>query len=439
MSEHLTIQAFVEGRWHDALELTVENPAKVRNGSCSTAYAQGYILNFIERIESVFEPAVSVNLPVNWTGTRTTGYPAFIYDIIPAGAARRSLEKRFAGERPRGMDLDFFLLKRCTPAPVGHLRVKESFELIDRSRTVAFPRREVIERTSDFLEYAYELGAAIGGATGAQGEAPKLLMTEDQEGGLHADAVLPDPLVRRHWLVKFARNKVTERDKNILRAEYHYYRAIAELGLDTIPTEGLALEEAEKPSLWMPRFDRRVLPGGGVERIPVESIYSVCGNTEPGSRMRHEDVMQRLLALWLGNGQADDVEDLVFEYIRRDLLNRILGNSDNHGRNTSILRHEGRFTLAPIYDLAPMVLDPEGVTRVTKWENERLGAPNWSAVCAIFSEHIAPDHLFGRLKAAAQAFRALPGLLKDLPEEVRLAPSIPLNNLDARLREWGLL
>lgn len=149
--------------------------------------------------------------------------------------------------------------------------------------------------------------------------------------------------------------------------------------------------------------------------------------------------MQRLLGLWLGNGQADEVEDLVFEYVRRDLLNRILGNSDNHGRNTSILRHEGRFKLAPIYDLAPMVLDPEGVTRVTKWENERLGAPNWPAVCATFRGHIDPDHLFGRLKAAAQEFRALPGLLKDMPEEVRLAPSIPLNNLDARLKEWGLL
>ncbi len=40
MLEHLTIQTFVEGQWHDALELTVDNPAKVRNGSCSTAYAQ---------------------------------------------------------------------------------------------------------------------------------------------------------------------------------------------------------------------------------------------------------------------------------------------------------------------------------------------------------------------------------------------------------------
>lgn len=439
MPEQLTIQTFVNGLWHDALVITVDNPTKVRESACSTAYTPDYLIHFLDCIDSALDPAVSVNVPVNWTSTRTPGFPAFIYDIIPAGAARKSLEKRFAGEKPKGMDLDLFLLKRCTPAPIGHMRVKESFELIDTSRTFAFPRREIIDRTNDFLEYAYELGAAIGGATGAQGEAPKLLMTEDLDGGFHADAVLPDHQVRRHWLVKFARNKITERDKNILRAEYHYYRAISALGLDTIPTDGLALEEAEKPSLWMPRFDRRVLPNGCVERIPMESIYSICNNTEPGSKMRHEDVVHRLLELWLANDQADETADLLFEYIRRDLLNRILGNSDNHGRNTSIFRHEGRFKLAPIYDLAPMVLDPEGVTRVTKWENERLGAPDWPAVCALFGEYIDPGHLFARLRVAAKEFRALPGLLKDMPEEIRLAQSIPLNNLDARLKEWGLL
>ena len=438
MSERLTIQTYIDGQWHDALTLTIENPQKIASGACSAAYGQNYLLEFIDRIESVFEHAVSVNLPVSWTSVRDTGYPAFIYDIVPAGSARKSLEARFAHEKPEGMDMELFLLTRCTPSPIGHLRVKESYEHIDQGRAIAFSRKDVVDRTSDFLEYAYELGAAIGGATGAQGAAPKLLMAEDASGGLHADAVLPDDLVHRHWLVKFSRNKATERDKNILRTEYHYYRAISELGLNTVSTDGLALEEAEKPSLWMPRFDRRIVDGR-VERIPMESIYSVCGNTVPGSAMKHEAVLDRLIALWKANQQNDEIEDLVFEYLCRDLLNRILGNSDNHGRNTSIFRNEGRFQLAPIYDLAPMVLDPEGVTRVTKWKNERLGTPDWVAVCASYQAHLDPYHLMRRLKGAAQQFRALPELLTELPEEVLRAQSIPLNNLDTRLREWGLL
>jgi serine/threonine-protein kinase HipA len=37
----------------------------------------------------------------------------------------------------------------------------------------------VVSRDARFLEYAYEQGAAIGGAIGAGGEALKLLLTED--------------------------------------------------------------------------------------------------------------------------------------------------------------------------------------------------------------------------------------------------------------------
>lgn len=437
MSGHLTIQSYVDGQWRDAATLDVSNVQQLDESRCTVSYDPHYLVDFIHKLETLFEFAISVNLPLSWNPVDSKGYPPFVYDIIPAGAARKSLQRRFGGEKPDGMDMGFFLLSRCTPSPIGHLRVKESFEHIDQTRKEAFARKEVVDRTNDFLEYAYESGAALGGATGAQGEAPKLIMVEDEEGALYADAMLPDELAHRHWLVKFARNQATERDKNILRAEYHYYKAISQLGLNTISTDGLVLEEAAKPSLWMPRFDRRVA-NGVVERIPVESIYSVCGNTEPGSKMNHEDVLSRLILLWRTNGQEGELEDLVFEYLRRDLLNRILGNSDNHGRNTSIFRYRDKFELAPIYDLAPMVLDPEGVTRATKWKPERMGSPDWRTICGYFHDVMSPDVLFERLLGAAETFRALPDLLVDVPEEVKRAQSIPMNNLDKRLGEWGL-
>lgn len=438
MSGQLTIQTFVEGHWRDAMTLSTSNVQNVDESRCSASYDPHYLVDFIDKLETMFELAISVNLPLSWNPIDSKGYPPFVYDIIPAGAARKSLQKRFGGEKPDGMDMSFFLLSRCTPSPIGHLRVKESFEHIDQTRKEAFAREEVVDRTNDFLEYAYESGAALGGATGAQGEAPKLIMVEDGDGALYADAMLSDELAHRHWLVKFARNQATERDKNILRAEYHYYKAISQLGLNTVSTDELVLEEADKPSLWMPRFDRRVA-NGVMERIPMESIYSVCRNTEPGSKMNHEDVLSRLIHLWRTNGQEEELEELVFEYLRRDLLNRILGNSDNHGRNMAIFRYRGRFELAPIYDLAPMVLDPEGVTRVTKWKSEHMGGPDWRAICGYFQDDVvSPDVLFERLLRAAETFRALPDLLVDLPEEVRRAQSIPMNNLDKRLVEWGL-
>lgn len=82
----------------------------------------------------------------------------------------------------------------------------------------------------------------------------------------------------------------------------------------------------------------------------------------PGSYLLHTDALNHLVRLWQKTGQGAQIGDMIFEYLQRDLLNQILGNSDNHGRNTSILRNGTGLKLAPIYDLAPMVMDDEGVT-----------------------------------------------------------------------------
>jgi serine/threonine-protein kinase HipA len=67
-----------------------------------------------------------------------------------------------------------------------------------------------------------------------------------------------------------------------------------------------------------------------------------------------------------------------------------------------------------------------------------MGNPDWKAICGCFKDLIDPDVLFERLLGAAELFRALPDLLVNMPEEVRHAQSIPVNNLDRRLADWGL-
>ena len=442
----LKVQAFLDGRWQDALSLTFVRPERLAESLCTSGYEMSYLAAHYEQLDSPFAVSVSAAQRLSWTGQYATGLPAFVYDLLPAGAARRWLEQRFGHERPAGWDPELFLLARCTPAPIGHLRIA-SAEWIEPSASRAFSRDEVVSRAEEFLEYAYEQGAAMGGATGAGGEAPKLLLTEDAQGGLHADAALADAQAQRHWLVKFARGQATARDRDILRSEYHYYRAVNALGLNTIDPRGLALAEGDKPSLWLPRFDRKV-GANGVERIALESIYSLCGNTRPGSHLVHEEVVARLVELWDLAGQGSEVEELVFEYVRRDLLNRILGNSDNHGRNLSVLRYADRLELAPIYDLAPMVLDPEGISRSTKWREEQAGSPPWRSLCDDLERQLAkragyrplvPGWLFERVREQARAFLALPDLLTALPDDIRRQEQrLPVLLLEQRLQEWGL-
>lgn len=440
----LTIQIYEDGTWIDAMNLRFEDAAAGFAGACSFGYTQEYILKNYLNLDSMFAKSVSVGFPISWDSSRLKHAPAFLHDITPAGSARRSLMKRLGRERPEGMAEDLFLLWRCTPAPIGHMRIKESINFLNEGHAIGFSREDVVSRNTDFLEYAYEQGAAIGGATGAGGEAPKLLMTEGEGGQLFPDAVLSDSSAIRHWFVKFPRGRNTPRDQDILRSEYCYYMALNKLGIPTIEADGLSLEEAEKPSLWMPRFDRGVYPlsESPVSRHAVESIYSMTGVTEPGSYMDHFDVIRMLAKNWVKAGQAHQVEDMVSEYLRRDLLNKVLGNSDNHGRNISVIKGYGSIHLAPIYDLAPMVLDDEGITRTTKWANgfEVAGTVNWIEACKALSDIADPDALISRLMIDAEKIRALPDILNDLglPELTMKHPGVHLMNLEQRLKDWGL-
>ncbi|GAB6408633.1 type II toxin-antitoxin system HipA family toxin [Pseudomonas sp. MHK4] len=447
----LTLQIYTAGNWHDAMVLSFDSPEKGFESRCSFGYEQTYLFENYEQIGSPFAKAVSARFPLDWDGRRSNA-PAFVHDIAPAGAAKRFLLARLGQDKPAGVNADLYLLARSTPAPIGNMRVKESAEVVDQREPIGFERQDVINRNNRFLEYAYEQGAAIGGATGAGGEAPKLLLAENKAGLVYPDAVLDDADVARHWFVKFARNKGSATDQEILRSEYHYYKALQALGIETVAAEGLALEESTKPSLWMQRFDRQVTQQG-VERFAVESIYSLANVTAPGSALDHLEVIRLLAGLWRDVGQADQIPDLVADYLRRDLLNKILGNSDNHGRNTAIIRDSASFRLAPIYDLAPMVMDDEGVTRSTKWPRalERAGDVDWRGVCRALADIADPDDplaalsevqdSFERLRDDANQLMALPDILtaSGLPDVTMNHPQIALKNLQQRMKAWDLI
>ncbi|CAI3810959.1 hypothetical protein GLGCALEP_06481 [Pseudomonas sp. MM221] len=204
----------------------------------------------------------------------------------------------------------------------------------------------------------------------------------------------------------------------------------------------MALEEGTKPSLWMRRFDRETTPHG-VRRLAVESIYSLSGVTQPGSRMDHGEALRNLVSLWRLAGQEQQINDLVCDYLRRDLINKVLGNADNHGRNMAVIRGANSVRLAPIYDLAPMVLDAEGITRTTKWAPgiERAGDIDWWAACNSLTDLITPELAFDRLKQDAARLLALPDLLSaaGLPEAVMNHPAVHLRLLEQRMKEWKLL
>jgi serine/threonine-protein kinase HipA len=434
----ISIELHHSGRWHRAAELEVIEPAQGRKSPTRLGYADSYVETHIDAFGATDQRAFGENYAVGFDVWASPEWPAFLHDIVPSGAARRWWQGRLAPEFRTERELDWLLLANHTVAPIGHLRVATDGQ-VDHGETRGFAPHEVLDRDAGFLEYAAARGAAIGGATGAGGDAPKILLSEDEQGNVYPAGTLEDEQVCREWFVKWPRGRDSNADRVVLRTEYLYATVLSELGLHTC-TATFYPGEDRKPSLWLERFDR-VVTASGVQRIPVESLYSLAGVTTPGATMKHQEYLRALHRALTRRGQVADFVELAREYVKRELLDIVLGNSDNHGRNRALLRGEN-LSWAPIYDLAPMVLDPQGVTRSTTWANHEYGGRiDWPAVCAELDDWVPDLALREHLRDFAVSLLALPDLLNErgIDPEVWRSPRVYLSNLAETLHRWGIL
>lgn len=127
-------------------------------------------------------------------------------------------------------------------------------------------------------------------------------------------------------------------------------------------------------ALFIPRFDREVIDGR-VRRHGQESVASVCGLSQFGEVPSHNKFLSDFMFV------ASDIARETIEYVKRDIANVVLGNTDNHARNTAIQRRDdGHIGLTPLFDFAPMFMHPDGIARRMRWEFDDGGAPQWASV-----------------------------------------------------------
>jgi serine/threonine-protein kinase HipA len=413
-------------------------------------YLSDYAIEFLDRDDAF---AVSVNHPVSlfFDNDGNRGWLRFIDDIIPSGASRRYwINFLDIGDLPVGQQ-NFVLLKFGTISPVGNLRIKESVPEYDADAdTKTFTVADVVNRAADFLDYAQERGAAAGGATGAGGEAPKLLLRCRNDDAIWIDTWQNQPQNQdQYYLVKYPRGARTEIDCNILRAEYYFYHELSALGFSTIPTLNMRLEEGiNYPSLWLPRFDIQRDSNGKSIRLGMESVYSLLQKA-PGVTLDHEATLHALIDKINHSdtvqmqGYHFDIPAFVIEWVRRDLLNIIFGNSDNHGRNTAFLKANGSITLSPIYDFAPMKADPEGIPRTMKWPSsyESGGEYDYMGIANALSEYVPTDVMMRALRQTAAQLEGLQDRLamRGVPAQILDMPGIGYKFISDKLARWGLL
>ena len=446
----LTVQIFHSGQWHDAAKLDVLQPEIGLSGPVALEYLDDYALAQLDRDDLY---ACSLRLPVQlMLPHRNPHWFGFLQDIMPAGSSRQYWVNQLSlGHLPQNQQ-DFPLLQQGTISPVGNLRVKESVASLQNSdalEQVRFSVTEVADRQNDFLEYAQQRGAASGGATGAGGEAPKLLLRASAADEVWVDGQ-QDNLQNQdtHYLVKFPRGRRTDEDCDLLRAEYFYYQELHRLGVDTIDCKKMKLVEGERhPSLWLPRFDVS-FESGQMQRFGLESVYSLL-DKPAGAHLRHEQTIEQLLHILSRQQQVQEqnqlfsTEDFVVEWIKRDFLNVVFGNSDNHGRNTSLIKKQEGIWLSPVYDFAPMKYDPEGIIRSTRWNSdcEQGFIFDWYKIAQSMSIHVDSERTICELKSLAQKLQGLRGRLEQAgaPVSVLNHTATGLSSLDQKMKDWNLL
>lgn len=413
-SKLATIEIFRGGQWRPAGTLKPSRPEQGYRGESQFEYLTDYAIDFANS-DTKQQAGLSRRYPVDFDLQQLPHWPAFILDILPGGYGRQQWLNQL--ELDDGPAADWSLLLRGAAFPPGNLRIAEAAASKDLSTPVplingemvpmrehpGFSRQDVVARSEHFVEYAYQHAIYAAGGSDVQGVAPKLLLTESTSGNWHADGVLQDSDVKAHWIVKRPRGRKLS-DQNVLRNEAAYMSVADRLGLRVFSK--LCWEQ---DNLFIPRFDRTVHPGGKVERHGMESLCSLAGVAEYGAKVSHDLLCKALIQYC-----SDSPRDLL-EYIKRDIVNVVMGNKDNHARNTAVTRStNGNVRISPLFDFAPMYLDPEGIARVCRWEGdtEHGGSPEWAKVVELY-EHFLSD---GKpaLRQFGSAIKQLPSIMASM-------------------------
>ena len=401
----MQIDIHLEGSWRPCAELSLTDAAQAsRTDGVTLRYDADYAP---EHLLARDLRALSVRLPVVMAVRQLAKWPSFLIDLLPQGAARKRLERMADG----GMT-EWTLLERGALNPVGNLRAHPSTAR-PHSNHPGFTLREMLDRGDSFIDHAHAVGATVAGATDTQGEAPKFWVVQDATGQWHPDDGGFGTSARRQALLKFPVPEAGPRATDMLRCEAAYQRVARQAGLRVTPD---LPEFVGDRALLIPRFDRWVGDQGEI-RLGVESIYSICGILNSSNEsLRHHTVLIELSRC------VNDIEAEMIEYICRDILNLALGNRDNHGRNTAILKEpDGSMRLSPIYDLGPAFLDARNIARNIRWDAEPPGAePNWTEALLNLETRFEDENLKApNLSPVARAMQAFASTVRGLPQTMR--------------------
>ena len=272
------------------------------------------------------------------------GIPYFLQDGRPAGFLGRAVPGAISRVESAGRVVDWtdehvlvYLTQRA-PDMTGALVV--GAESMDRylAGVQAAPLVPQDARASEYPRYAALSMAGTPPGSSAQGEQPKF--TARVEHNTQRVAVI----------VKFSPPLSTvtgRRWGDLLRAEFLAHRVLSEHGIAACRSE--LLEFDERVFLQCERFDR---VGAKAGAAPFRSSHWTPAVTVNSTRGRLRRTVWRPISL-LSASDTDQIRLL-------DAFGALIANTDRHFGNITLFDdYDGPFTLAPVYDMLPMLFAPQ--------------------------------------------------------------------------------
>jgi HipA-like C-terminal domain len=289
--------------------------------------------------EYLLEPVLEA---FHWAGV-TQGLPYYLQDQRPAGFLGRAVPLRYPElalpQRATDWNDDHYLryLTQRGADTVGDLVLGD--RALDEALQLMHQRPAIHEdeRATSYQKLAAQV--MDGGLPGssAHGEHPKFV-------------ALLDGSPPRQVLVKFSpsmRTRVGQRWADLLVAEHLAHEMLRGAGVAAAQSRIEHIED--RVYLETIRFDRVERVG----RIGVTSLFAI-DSALYGKLDNWIDAGKRLAAdRRIDTTALDDIRLLA-------TFGALIANTDRHFGNLAFLdRYDGRFTLAPVYDMLPMLYAPE--------------------------------------------------------------------------------
>ena len=278
-----------------------------------------------------------------WAGV-TTGLPYFLQDQRPGGFLGRAVPRRYPELALPQRVIDWsdehylrYLTARGSDT-VGDLIL--GAEALDYYLAQQRERQVVPQqaRASQYPGFAREVMEGGLPGSSAQGEHPKFTTLVQLEAGAHEVLVKFSPPID---------SDVGQRWSDLLVAEHLSLEVLRTAGIDTPRSQ--VLEAGGRQFLEVTRFDRH----GAQGRIGVSSLlaidmnlYGQLDNWIAAATRLHRD------------GRIDEATLETVRFLAT--FGALIANTDRHFGNLAFLdRYDGRFAIAPVYDMLPMLFAPQ--------------------------------------------------------------------------------